>query len=60
VLEAAEVADDARQRRRHDRLVQRRQQHPEHQPGEHDQRAAAAEQVRTFVAQRNDSSRRYV
>ena len=36
VLEAAEVADDRRQRRRHDRLVERREQDDEHQRAEDD------------------------
>ena len=36
VLEPAEVADDRRQRGRDDRLVQRRQQHDEHEPADDD------------------------
>ena len=42
VAEAAEVADDRRQRGRDDRLVQRRHQQHEHQPGEDDPDAGAA------------------
>ena len=34
VLEPAEVADDRRQRRRDDRLVERGQEHAEHERGE--------------------------
>jgi hypothetical protein len=37
VLQTPELADDRRQRGGHDRLVERRQQHAEHQPAEHDQ-----------------------
>ncbi len=41
VLEAAELADDRRQRGRHDRLVERRQQHHEHQPADDEEHRPA-------------------
>jgi hypothetical protein len=43
VVQAAEVADDRRQRGRHDRLVERRQEHAEHQCGEHRDKGAPGE-----------------
>jgi len=57
MLEAAEVADDPRQRRRDDRLVQGREQHPEQQARENDQRPEAAEQVGAIVAQRKEAGK---
>ena len=48
VLQAAEVADDRRQRRRDDRLVERREQHAEHQPAEDDQHLAVRELALPF------------
>ena len=39
VIEPAEVADDRRQRRGDDRLIERRHQHHQHQPGEDDEHA---------------------
>ena len=41
VLEPTELAHDRRQRRRHDRLVERREQHHQHQPADHDEDPAA-------------------
>ncbi len=41
MLEPAEVSDDGRQRGRDDRLVERRQEHPEHQRAEHGRQRAA-------------------
>ncbi len=45
VLEATEVADDRRQRRRDDRLVQRGQEHAQHQRAEHGHERAAGQHV---------------
>src|SRR5918996_455691 len=45
LLEPAQVRDDPRRRRGDDRLVQRRDEHAEHESGEDDQRAALAERV---------------
>ena len=42
VVEPAEVADDRRQRGGHDRLVERREQHPERQRGVDDEDLAVA------------------
>ena len=46
VVEAAEVGDDVRQRCCDDRLVERREQHPEQEAREHDQCAALSKEVR--------------
>jgi hypothetical protein len=46
--DAAEVADDRRQRRRHDRLVERREQEHEHQRAEDQAHAMAARGRRGF------------
>ena len=43
VLEPAELLDDRRQRGRHDRLIQRREQHHQHQAADHHQDAAVIE-----------------
>ena len=43
MVEAAEVADDRRQRGRHDRLVERGQEHAEHQRHEHRPQRAAGQ-----------------
>ena len=51
VVEAAEVADDRRQRGRDDRLVERRQEHAEHQRGE-DGRERAAGERRVLLGRR--------
>ena len=45
VLEAAELADDRRQRRRHDRLIERGEEHAEHQRGEHGHEGSARQGV---------------
>ena len=45
VLKAAEIPDDARERGRHDCLVERCEEHREHQPREDDDRAPLAEWV---------------
>jgi hypothetical protein len=46
VLEPAEVADDRRQRGRDDRLIERGEEHRQHQRADHDQHAAP---VRSLV-----------
>jgi hypothetical protein len=45
VLEAPEVVRDAREGGGDDRLVERGQEHPEHEPEEDDQRAALTEWI---------------
>jgi hypothetical protein len=45
VVQAAEVADDRRQRGRDDGLVERGEQHAEHQPAEHDDDLSVAERT---------------
>ncbi len=37
MIQTAQIADDRRQRCRHDRLIQRCEKHPQHQTAEHDQ-----------------------
>ena len=46
VIEPAEVADDGRERGRDDRLVERREQHREHERGDHDEHAPPLRHVR--------------
>ena len=60
VRRAVEVGDDRRQRGRDDRLVERRQEHPEHQRADDDQHAAVAEagdgELRPMVRSTSQSS----
>ena len=45
MLKAPEVSDDPRQGGSDDGLVERGEEHPEHQPEEDDQRAALAQRI---------------
>ncbi len=52
MIQTAQITNDRRQRRRHDRLIQRRQEHPQHQPAEHHQDLPMG-QLRTTRGSRN-------
>ena len=60
VVKPTQVAGDGRQRGRHDRGVQRRHQHDEHQPGEHQGELAAVELLGPVNDSQSATSQPYV
>jgi hypothetical protein len=57
VLEPAKIADDRRESRRDDGLVERRDEHAEQEPGEDDQGSPLAEWINSSIIHslRNES-----